>query len=75
MTDMIDILRTALDLDVRDRAALAERLLASLEDLSDDEAEALWTAEAARRRDEYRAGQAGSIPAQDVHEKAERLLG
>ncbi len=74
MKDIMDILRTALDLDVRDRAALAERLLASLDDLSEEEAETLWTVEAARRLEEFRAGRAGAVPAEDVHEKAESLL-
>ncbi len=74
MKKMMDILRTALDLDVRDRAALAERLLASLDDLTEEEAEALWTVEAARRLEEIRTGRARAVPAEDVHEKAERLL-
>ena len=75
MKNMMDILRTALDLDVRDRATLAERLLASLDDLSEEEAEALWTVEASRRLEELRTGRARAVPAEDVHEKAERLLG
>lgn len=44
-----------LSLAVHDRAALAEKLLASLEELSEEEAERLWAEEAQRRREEYRA--------------------
>ncbi len=39
----------ALKLAPRDRARLAERLLESLENLTDDENSALWAEEAARR--------------------------
>jgi len=74
MKKMTDILRTALDLNVRDRAALAEKLLASLDELTEEEAEALWTVEAARRLEEFRVGRARAVPAEDVHMRAERLL-
>ncbi len=39
----------ALKLDPKGRARLAERLLASLEDLSEEECAALWAEEAERR--------------------------
>lgn len=39
MSNLVEILKSAMSLDVRDRATLAERLLASLEDLSEEEAE------------------------------------
>ncbi len=39
----------ALKLSPRDRARLAERLLESLENLTDEENDRLWTEEAARR--------------------------
>lgn len=46
----IDELETeALKLDPKGRARLAERLLASLDELSEDENAALWAEEAARR--------------------------
>lgn len=75
MPDLAEVLRTALSLDTRDRAALAERLLASLEELSEEEAERLWAVEAQRRLQEYRAGCAKAAQAAEVHQKAERLLG
>jgi putative addiction module component (TIGR02574 family) len=74
MSTLTEVLRNALNLDVHDRATLAERLLASLEELSEEEAEHLWAEEAQRRLEEYRAGRAKVILADEVHEKAERLL-
>ena len=75
MPNLDDILRDALELDTEQRAALAERLLASLDRLSERDAEKLWAEEAQRRRNEFRAGRAGTIDAADVHEKAAKLLG
>jgi putative addiction module component (TIGR02574 family) len=74
MADVHELLREALCLDVHERATLAERLLASLEELSEEEAERLWAEEAQRRLEEYRSGWAKANPADEVHEKAERLL-
>ena len=45
MSDLAEVLRHALSLDVHDRATLAERLLASLEELSEEAAGRLWAGE------------------------------
>ena len=74
MPDLAELLRTALSLDVHDRAALAERLLASLEELNEEETDHLWAEEAQRRLEEYRACRATAVAASDVAEKAERLF-
>lgn len=74
MPNLAEILKDALHLDVHDRAALAERLLASLEELSEEEADSLWAEEAQRRLDEYRAGRAKAVPSEEVHKKAEGLF-
>ena len=74
MSDLDEALKHALRLDVRDRAALAERLLASLEELPEEEAESLWAEEAQRRLENYRAGRAKAVRAEEVHDKAERLF-
>ncbi|HEV2202379.1 MAG TPA: addiction module protein [Bryobacteraceae bacterium] len=64
----------------RERAALAEQLLASLDELGDgeglDEAEVerLWVDEAQRRLEAYRAGRTIPVPAEQVHARAEKLL-
>jgi putative addiction module component (TIGR02574 family) len=72
MPNLVEIMKDAMNLDVRERAALAERLLASLEEeLSEEEAERLWAEEAQRRLDEYHA----NVPQADtVHTKVEKLL-
>jgi putative addiction module component (TIGR02574 family) len=74
MANLAEVLKNALSLEVRDRAALAERLLASLEELSEEEAERLWAEEAQRRLEEYRAGRAKAVQVEEVHAKAERLF-
>jgi putative addiction module component (TIGR02574 family) len=75
MADPADIFKEALNLDVHNRAALAEKLLASLDELSEAEAEVLWAEEAQRRRDEYRAGRAKAVQSEEVAKSVERLLG
>jgi len=74
MSNLDEMLRNALSLDVHDRATLAERLLASLEELTEEESDRLWAEEAQRRLEEYRAGRAKAVPAEEVHEKAEKLF-
>jgi len=74
MRDMAEVLKNALSLNADDRAAVAEKLLASLDDLDEDESDRLWGEEAARRLEEYRVGRAGAVEAQDVAMKAERLF-
>ena len=55
MSDPAEVFKNALSLDVHDRAALAQRLLASLEELSEEEADRLWADEAQRRLEIGRA--------------------
>ena len=74
MSDPAEVFKNALSLDLHDRAALAQGLLASLEELSEEEAEHLWAEEAQRRWEEYRAGRAKAVRAEEVVKKAERLF-
>jgi putative addiction module component (TIGR02574 family) len=74
MSNLAEILKSAMNLDVHDRATLAERLLASLEELTEEEAERLWAEESQRRLEQYRAGRAKAVSAEEVHKKAETLL-
>ena len=74
MANLAEVLKNALSLEVRDRATLAERLLASLEEITEEEAERLWAEEAERRLEEYRAGCARAVQADEVHAKAEQLF-
>jgi hypothetical protein len=48
---------------LKDRAALAEWIVESLDDLSEAEVDALWAEEAERRLDEMERGQVREIPA------------
>lgn len=74
MQNLSVILKNAMGLSVHDRAALAEKLLASLEQLSDKEAEHIWADEAQRRLKEYRAGRSKGVPAQETRRKIEKLF-
>ena len=60
----------ALKLKPEARAELAEKLLASLEDLSDEDIEQLWAEEAVRRDAELDSGTASMRDAEDVFKDA-----
>ena len=61
-----EIASEALQMSVESRAALAKRLLDSLDELAPDEYERLWVEEAARRYEQLRAGTARSIASEDL---------
>jgi len=64
----------ALKLSPRERARLAERLILSLDDEVDSNAEKLWVREAERRLDELRAGEVKGRSAGSVFRKARSML-
>jgi putative addiction module component (TIGR02574 family) len=64
----------ALKLSPRERARLAERLISSLDDEADPDAERLWVREAERRLDELRAAAVKGRPARSVFRKARSML-
>lgn len=74
MSDLSEILKSALGLPMEDRAVLADRLLASLDELDEQEAERLWATEAQRRLEELRAGRVAASDSQALAEKASRLF-
>ena len=74
MPDLTEVLKSALSLNVDDRAAVAEKLLASLDDLNEEQSDRLWTEEASRRREQFREGRAGAVEAHDVAKKAKKLF-
>lgn len=61
-----EITSEALELNVESRAALAKRLLESLDDLAPEEYERMWVEEGARRYEQLKAGTAKSIPSDEV---------
>ena len=66
--------QAALSLPAEERAALAEKLLSSLDEPSEAELERTWLAEAARRASELDRGEVQPISADDVRRKAQSLL-
>lgn len=64
----------ALALPVDARASLAQRLLLSLEEVSDPEFERLWGEESARRAAAVDAGNAQTISGDEVARKARALI-
>lgn len=75
MASLEDITRQALGLGLQDRSKLTETLLDSLEELSEAEIEELWLDEAERRIQRYREGRDQGVPAEQIFQEAEDLLG
>ena len=61
-----DLATEALQMSVESRAALAKRLLDSLDELTSEEYERMWLEEAARRYQQLKAGTATSIASEDL---------
>jgi hypothetical protein len=72
--DLQELETEALKLSPDLRARLAEKLLQSLESLSDAENERLWAEEALRRHDELERGAAAVRAAEDVFRDARSRL-
>ncbi|HEV7485580.1 MAG TPA: addiction module protein [Thermoanaerobaculia bacterium] len=66
-----EIASEVLCMSIESRAALAKRLLDSLDELSPDEVEHLWVEEAARRYQQLRDGTASSTPSDEVFARLE----
>ncbi|MFY9823458.1 MAG: addiction module protein [Thermoanaerobaculia bacterium] len=69
-----DLEAKVLELEPKERARLAKRLLHSLEALSEKEIEALWLEEADRRDQALDADPSRAIPGADVMREARALL-
>jgi putative addiction module component (TIGR02574 family) len=61
-----EIASEALQMSVESRAALAKRLLDSLDELAPVEYERMWVEEASRRYQQLKAGTASSIASEEV---------
>lgn len=66
-----EIASEALEMSVDARAALAKRLLDSLDDLAPQEYERMWVEEAARRYQQLKNGTAKSIASDEVFARLE----
>jgi hypothetical protein len=69
-----EILAAVLALDPKTRAEVAHQIIASLDELSDEENERLWAEESDRRVKELREGRAKEIPGKQVLADARSLL-
>ena len=69
-----DLESKALKLSRRERARLAQRLISSLDQERDADAEKLWLQEAERRLGELNSGKVAGIPAEKVIKKARSSL-
>ena len=64
----------ALSLSLNERALLAQRLLLSLEEISESEFDRLWGEESAARAARFDSSQVQAIPGEEVAAKARALL-
>lgn len=69
-----ELLKKALALPDHERAELASTLLESLDTTVDEDADAAWQKEIARRLDEVRSGRVKTVPWSKVREKGRKLL-
>jgi putative addiction module component (TIGR02574 family) len=60
------LLAEAMALDVREREALAEELLLTVDDGTREEIDAAWAEEIDRRIAEYERGEVKAVPADDM---------
>ena len=69
-----ELLKKALALPDKERAELAANLIDSLDTTVDEDAEAAWQEEVARRLHEVASGKVKTIPWDEVRRKAHTLL-
>lgn len=69
-TNIETLTQETMALDIEDRAALAGKLILSLDDPKPSELERMWLEESERRLEAYRAGRTAGIPADDVFRRA-----
>lgn len=69
-----DLEARALKLSRKERARLAQRLISSLDQELEADAEELWLREAERRLSELKSGKVTGIPAEKVIRKARSTL-
>ena len=68
------IAEAALALPSDARALLADRLVESLDPLTDQDVRGAWAAESLRRLDEIRSGKVKPIPAEEVFSRIRSIL-
>jgi putative addiction module component (TIGR02574 family) len=73
--EALRILEQALTLSENERAELAAKLLASLDEGSDPDAEEAWAAEITRRAESVLRGEAKLVDWEEVDAKVARIVG
>ena len=68
------LLKEALALPANERAELASSLIDSLDSTCDEDVEAAWQEEIARRIERLRSGTARTIPWEEVQKKARAIV-
>jgi putative addiction module component (TIGR02574 family) len=74
MQEAQELLKKALALPDKERADLAGSLIDSLDSTVDENVDAAWQEEIARRLEEVRSGKAKTIPWEEVRQKGHTLL-
>ena len=69
-----ELLHKALALSEKERAELASTLIDSLDTVTDENVEAAWQEEIARRVEELQSGKAKTLPWDGVRKKARAIL-
>ncbi|TAL44049.1 MAG: addiction module antitoxin RelB [Methylovulum sp.] len=72
--NIVQLESEVLALPIQERAALVQRLLLSLEEISEPEFDRLWAEESFRRVTEFDAGKTQAISGEEVAKKARALL-
>ena len=73
-TSVEELYKKSLDLNERERAALAARLIESLDTETEEGVEAAWLAEVERRMEELDSGKVQGIPWEEVRARLFRNL-
>jgi putative addiction module component (TIGR02574 family) len=72
--DLKTLEKQALRLSAEDRAALAQKLLLSLEDMPASELDEMWLLEAERRARQLDRGEVQPVPADEVRRRVKALV-
>jgi len=74
ITDFREIENSALELNEKQRAALAKRLITSLDEHVDENIDQAWIDEVRRRKEEIKSGKVTPVPGEEVHREARIIL-
>ena len=74
LTNFKEIRRSALALDEKRRAELAQQLINSLDEQVDEDIDQAWLEELQRRKDEIKSGKVTPVPGEEVHINARKVL-